>query len=375
MAKKSNGEKKLKEPKETSKKVENVKNKASLEKRRKKYTSKQDDYEFKNFYESETQLKNINENSPPEVIIENFTRLIHVHANNHVREGVEIEDLIAEAKSGLVEVILEAKEDKKKKNTGKKKKKEKTYNFQQACLYRIRQKIFQYCLRNANQIKTPYYIQRGCMHVGQIFKLLSNQSTAEKILGRKGPPTEHEIIDFLFDENERLPLKPMKFIKAQIKKDSNKKEFNQILSGILNHELGSRHSYIKNNLTDVGKVLHIKEKLWYTSSSNNMNYERVINLILSARQTKVELTPTTYSPQYSGMDRHVLQGEIMELGKKVCGEAEFTLFVQNKVYDKTYDEIAKLYNIKKPVVIDTIKECIKKLRKDENFIDFFNSLI
>lgn len=369
MAKKKDGEIQLKKSKSDSKKVENVKNKASLEKRRQKYTSKQDDYKFENFYASETQLKDIDENSPPELVIEAFSRLIHVHANNHVREGVEIEDLIAEAKSGLVEVIFEAKEDKRKK------KKKKTYNFHQACLYRIRQKIFQYCLRNANQIKTPYYIQRGCMHVGQIFKLLANQSTAEKVLGRKGPPTEHEIIAFLYDENERLPLKPMKFIKAQIKKDSSKKEFNQILSGILNHELGSRHSYIKNNLTDVGKVLHIKEKLWYTSSSNNMNYARVIALILSARQTKVELTPTTYAPQYTGMDRHVLQGEIMNLGRKVCGEKEFTIFIQNKVYDKTYDEIAKLYTMKKPVVVDIIKECIKRLRKDENFIDFFNSLV
>lgn len=351
------------------KNVVNVKNKTSLEKRKQKYTYKEDNYKFKNFYESETQLKTITEKSSPEVILDAFSRLIQVHANNHVREGVEVEDLIAEAKSGLIEIISETKKLAKNKN-----KKKKTYNFHQACLYRIRQKIFQYCLRNANQIKTPYYIQRGCMHVGQIFKLMSNQSVAEKVLGRKGPATEHEVIRFIHDENERLPLKPMKFIKAQIKKDPSKKEFNQILSGILNHQLGSRHSYVKNNLTDVGKILHIKEKLYYTSSSNNMSYTRVINLILSARQTKVDITAISLPITSNNTDKQAVRTEMIDIGRKVCGERDFNIFVQNKLYDKTYDELGTSYNLRKPAIIGIIKECLKKLRKNEHFQDFFKSM-
>jgi len=352
----------------TKTKAKKVTSSPASNKTKKFESSKKENYKFKNFYESETQLKNITEKSSPETIFLAFERLISVNANNHVREGVEFEDLVAEANAGLVEVISEI-------TTGprNKKKKKRNYNFQQACLYRIRQKIFQYCLRNANQIKTPYYIQRGCMHVGQIFKLMGNQSTAEFLLGKKGHATENEIIQFIFDENERLPLKPMKFIKAQIKKDPKSKEFSQILSGVLNHELGSRHSFVKNNLTDIGKILHIKQKLWFTADSNNMNYQRVISLILSARQTKVELTPLLYTPHYNNLEDSIISKELIGIGKKVCGELEFNIFVANKVMDKTYDEVSTDFNIKKSVVVETIKECIRRLRKDEDFKEYFNS--
>lgn len=323
-------------------------------------------YEFKHFYESETQLRGITHTSPPEEIVQAYSRLIWVHASNHVREGVEVEDLVAEGQRGICEAIKEFNDPKRKRPT---------YNFHQACLYKIRSSIFQYCLRNATQIKTPYYIQRGCMHVGQIFKLMmANQNTAETVLKRKGPASEQDIIDFLYDEKERLPVKPKKFIEEQITKPKNTPEFKQIYSGIMNHELGSRHSYVKNNLTDVGKILHIKEKLWYTATSNNMNYARVISLILSARQSKTELNPSTYSPHGNDMDSTIVRREMLEHGNRLCGEKNFEIFVQNKLYDKTYDELSKIYKLKKPVIIDIIKECIKSLRKDEQFIEMFNSL-
>ena len=325
--------------------------------------SEKKDYKFRNYFESETQLKDITHKTDPEEIIKAYSRLISVIANNHVREGVELEDLVGEGLAGIVEAIDEYPRKKKRR-----------YNFQQFCLYKLRQRIFQYCLRSANQIKTPYYIQRGCMHVGQIFKLMANQSVAEKILGKKGSANEQEIIDFLYNDKERLPLKKMQFIRDQIKKDPKSPEFKQILSGVLNHELGSRHSYVKNNLTDVGKILHIKEKLWYTASSNNMDYTRVISLILSARQSKVEFTPNLHSTAFNSGDAELSRKQLLEQGVKVCGEKNFTIFVQNKMYDKNYDELSELYKIRKTEVIDIVKKCIKALRKDPIYMEMFKEL-
>lgn len=328
----------------------------------KKEKDSKDSYVFKNFYESETQLNYITHTSDPEEILKAFNRLIWVHASNHSREGVEIEDLVAEGQKGICLAIKDFNDPTTKKRN---------YNFQQACLYRMREAIYQYCLRNVSQIKTPYYIQRGCMHVGQIFKLMNNQSVAEDILKRKGPASEQDIINFIYNEKERLPEKSMRFIKKQITKDPSRKEFKQILDGILTHKLGSGHSYVKSNLTDVGKVLHIKEKLHYTIVSNGMNYERVVGLVLSARQSKVELNTNIYSPKYDNVELMLQRKEMLEHGKKVCGEKEFEIFIQNKVFDKTYDELATLYRIKKIGVIEVIKECIRKLRKDKQFQDMF----
>lgn len=326
---------------------------------------KKPNYKFRNYFESENQLKCISHKSDLAEVIAAYTRLIWVYASNHVREGVEIEDLIAEGKRGVIEAYAEFNDRNRKKPN---------YNFYQACLYKIRSCVFQYCLRNATQIKTPYYIQRGCMHVGQIFKLMANQSVAEALLKRRGPPTEQEVIDFIYDEKERLPLKGIRFIKKQITKKTSKDEFQQILNGILNHELGSRHSYVKNNLTDVGKVLHIKEKMHFTSSSNNMDYKRVIDLIMSARQSKLELNLNTYSPHANNVETEMDRKELIEYGKKICGEKNFNIFLAHKLYDKNYEEIAHMFEIKKDEILDILKKCLRILRKDSYFQEAFNSL-
>lgn len=322
-------------------------------------------YKFKNYFSSETQLKDITHKSDPAKILEAYQRLIFVYANNHVREDVELEDLIAEGQKGICEAIKEANDPNRK---------AKNYNFNQSCLYKLRTAVYQYCLRNASQIKTPYYIQRGCMHVAQIFKLMTNQSTAEAVLGRTGPATEEEIVDFLYKEDERLPLKPLSFIKAQIIKEESRPEFKQILSGILKHELGSRHGYIKKNLTDVGKILHIKEKIWYTSSTNNMDYARVIDLILSARHSKTELNLAIYSPQYSDVEETAVRNELIERGRNLCGKEYFDIFLENKIMDKSYEEISKKYKIKKSTIVDVVKYCIKILKNDEEFVEAFKGM-
>jgi len=328
-------------------------------------------YKYKNFYKSETQLDSITYNSPPEKIIEAFDRLIYVHSSNHVREGIELDDLIAEGRKGICIAIQEFQnpEERKKKN----------YNFQQGCLYKVREAIYQYCLGNVSQIKTPYYIQRGCMHVGQIFKLMSNLQVAEELLKKKGHASEHEIISFIYNEDERLPNKPLKYIKKQIKRDPKSPEFKQILDGVLNHKRGSGHSFVKSNLTGVGKVLHIKEKLWYAATrSNGMSYKRVIDLILSARQSQVEYNPNCYiegsTSSADQLDTQFYRKQMMEYGSKACGERNFEIFTQNKLFDKTYSELSELYSEKKSTIVDIVKNCIKILRNDKNFQEMFQGI-
>lgn len=324
-----------------------------------------DNYKFVNYFSSENQLKSVNHKSDPELILKAFNRLVWVYASNHVREGVEIEDLVAEGQKGICKAIQEYNDaDRQKPN----------YNFHQACLYNIRSNIFQYCLRNTTLIKTPYYIQRGCLHFSQIYKLMCEQTTAEKLLKRPGPATEQEIIDFLYDEQERLPLKSMKFIKAQITKKKSKEEFEQILSGILNHELGSRHSYVKNNLTDVGKVLHLKQKLYFTSQSTSKSYKRMIDLILSVKQTKVDLTSLSGSSNPANVEDSVIKNQLITRGKELCGEFNFNVFLQNKLFNKNYQELAEEFNLEKSELVSIIKQCLKLLQDDLLFKELYQEM-
>lgn len=346
--KKKSSSSKVKEPNKTTTKGS----------KKKTSTLRYKNYKFKNFYASETQLDAITHTTDPNRILEAYSRLISVYASNHIRDGVELDDLISEGKRGVCEAIKEFNDPTRKRPS---------YNFNQACLYKIRSCIFQYCLRNASLIKTPYYIQRGQMHCGQLFKLMSNNTVASALIKKKGDIGEQDIIDFIYDEKERLPLKSLSFIKRNITKKVSKQEFDQILSGILNHELGSRHSYIKNNLTDVGKCLHIKEKLWYTATCNNMDYSRVIDLILIARQSKVELNPNLYTAPIEKIENIVFRGQLAAEGERLCGKQRFDIFIKNKVMDKNYDDIAKEYGLKKSEVVDIIKQCKNILQNAQFF--------
>jgi hypothetical protein len=244
------------------------------------------------------------------------------------------------------------------------------------CNYNIRDYIFKYCIANVNQLKTPVYIQRELMHVSQIFQLMNNQTVAEQILKRPGPATDNEIVQFIYDEDERLPLKPKTFIKKQINKKVTKKEFEQIYHGIVNHELGSRHSYVKNNLTDVGKILHIKEKIWYTFKSNNMKYERGINLIFSAKQSQDSLDAAVHSPLPKEIvEDKVSRKQLIEHGGRICGKLNFQILFENKCMDMNYEEISKKHDIKKSMVTEIIKKSIKLLQKDEIFQEYFKEMV
>ena len=357
--------KKAKQQKSTAGSKKTLKDETKKPKKPKK-TLKKVNYKFRNYFTSETQLKDIDWDSDPAEILTAYARLINVYASKHLREGVELDDLVSEGQRGVCEAIEEYRNPKTRKK--------KNYNFYQACLYKIRSCIYQYCLRNITQLKTPYYIQRGCMHIGQIFKLMSNQYVAEELLGRRGPATEDEIIDFIYNESERLPLKSMRYIKAQITKPKNSPEFKQILSGVMNHELGSRHSYVKNNLTDPGKILHIKQKLYYAASSNNMNYKRVVDLILSARHSKIEFTPKIHSAPYEDVESVAERKELIARGRELCGQVHFDIFIENKLLDKSYDEIAESRSLKKSIILDIIKKCIKTLQQDPVFIEKFQTL-
>jgi RNA polymerase sigma factor (sigma-70 family) len=324
------------------------------------------DYEFINYFASEPQLEQIDYDSDPERILAAFQRIIWVTAKRHLRPGIELEDLVGQGQLGVCEAILKYKNPETRPR----------YNFKMSCLYSIRDSIFKYCIGNVNQLKTPVYIQRGLMHVAQIFQYMNNQAVAEQVLKREGPATEREIVKFLYDEEERLPKKSKAFIKRQINRKVSNKEFEQIYSGIVNHELGSKHSFVKNNLTDVGKILHIKEKIWYTFDSNNMRYERGIKLILMAREaTQESLESAIYAPSISGgTEKAVTQKELFDQGIKICGELNFKILFENKCLDKNYQEIATKYNLKKSTVTDIIKKSIKLLQKDPFFQEFFEEL-
>lgn len=325
-------------------------------------TSKRTDYKYTNYFQSEGQLKNVNFDSDPEDILKAYGRLIYVYASNHVREMAELEDLIAEGQKGVCEAIKEFNNPNRKKRN---------YNFAQCCLYKIRANIYQYCLRNTTHIKTPYYIQRGCMHIAQIFKLMAKQNVAEQLLDRPGSATEQEVIDFIYDEEEVLPLKSMEFIRSQITKKGTAQDINQILSGILNHELGSRHSYIKNSLTDVGKVLQIKSKLVYSAKSNNMDYKRVVDLILLARNSTTELKEDLPTQKHIDMEKLVEIKELVRRGADLCGPENFDIFVSHKIYEKSIGEISKEKGIQKIKINEIVLMCTDLLKQDPVFLDKF----
>lgn len=330
-----------------------------------------DEYKFKNYFESEPQLDTVDQDSEVADILAAYQRIIFVHAKRHLPPanrpgGMELDDLIAQGNLGLCDAIDQYRNPERK--TPK-------YSFHMACLYKIRDHIYKYCIGNANQLGTPAYIQRGLMHVAQIFQLMQNQTVAEQILKRPGPASTQEIVEFIYDEDERLPLKSKTFIKKQINRAVSKKEFEQIYTGVMVHKRGSQHSYVKNNLSDVGKILHIKEKIWYTFKSNNMKYKRGIELILSARRSQTPLEDSLHAPiRKETVESKVAQRELYMRGVELCGEQEFRIVFDNICLGLSYEEIAQKHKMTKPFVTDTVKKCLRALRQDEVFIEYYKGL-
>lgn len=330
-----------------------------------------DEYKFKNYFESEPQLDTVNQDSPIEHILAAYQRVVFVQAKRHLPPvnrpgGMELEDLIAQGNLGLCDAVDQYSNPDRK--TPK-------YSFHMACLYKIREHIYTYCIGNANQLGTPRYIQRGLMHVAQIFQLMQNQTVAEQILKRPGPASTQEIVEFLYDDDERLPLKSKTFIKKQINRQVSKKEFEQIYSGVTTHKRGSQHSYVKNNLSDVGKILHIKEKIWYTFKSNNMKYKRGIELILSARRSQTPLEDSLHAPiKKETVESKVAQRELYARGVELCGENEFKIVFDNICLGLSYEEIGNKHGMSKSAVTDIVKKSLRALRQDEVFIEYYKEL-
>jgi len=328
-------------------------------------------YKFKNYFESEPQLDTVDENSDVTDILAAYHRIIFVYAKRHLPPpnrpgGIELDDLIAQGQMGICDAVDLFRNPERR--TPK-------YKFHMACLYRIRDHIYKYCIGNANQLNTPVYIQRGLMHVAQIFELMQSQTVAEAVLKKPGPASNEDIIQFLYQEDERLPLKSKAFIKRQINKKVSKKEFEQIYRGVTEHRRGSQHSYVKNNLSPVGKILHIKEKIWYTFKCNNMKYPRGIQLILSARRSQTPLEDAIHSPTKADtVESKVAQRELFERGIALCGKVEFHIVFDNTCIGLSYDEIAIKYKMKKAEVTDIVKKCIRSLRTDEVFIEYYKEL-
>jgi RNA polymerase sigma factor (sigma-70 family) len=364
---KSSRKTKAKTSKTTRKKKTSTSTKKKTKTASKKKTTKagKKTYKFKNFFTSEPKLATLQHDMDPEYIVEAFEKVILTHASNHVRPGVGIDDLIGEGKLGVMKAI----EYYNNPNNPPK-----SYTFVQYCHYKIREGVTQYCLKNASMIKTPYYIQRGCMHVAQIENWMQNQKVVREVLHKKGPASAEDIKNFLYNENERLPNKSKKFIMDQINKNLNKEEREAVYQGVTNHELGSKHSYIKKNLTDTGKVLHVKQKIWYTAYRNGMQYDRVIELIFAAKMKQTDLDPEIYGRSMATAYQTVGFSKLLELGSEVCGEDNFKIFLENKLYDRSYDQIAERHSMQKSAVTDIVKKCIRALRKNETLALMFKEL-
>lgn len=320
----------------------------------------EEEYTFDNYYESEPQIDQISHTDSKEAILKAFENINQTYARKHTRPGIEYEDLYLEAQLGILEVVEYWRLGGTKK-----------YPFKQHCLYKIRETTYQYCLRNIVKTKTPYYIQRGCKHVSQILKILKNAPTAKVLIGSEDP-TDWEIEQFLYDENERLPLKSQEFIIEQINPNLTEAQFEQVYLNIVEHKRGSAHSFVKKNLTDVGKVLHIKEKIWYNATSNNMPFKRVISLILKAQKAK-----PSYDSVFCGEIDHspeqlIIFNKVIERGREICGEREFNIFVSSKFLKKTYKEISEEFSIPKNDISEIIHYCLKILKNDSIMQQYYS---
>ena len=321
---------------------------------------------------------------PLEEIIESYERLIFVQSTKHLRERVELEDLMSEGRQGIIEAYNLYTDPTSKVPD---------YSFHQAVMYRLT-RIFYYCLNNASPLKTPIYVQRGCMHIGQIFKILNNQNAAEELFCREGPATDEEITGFIYDEDDRMPTfeelkagrliykdhtSPLRYtledVKKMIVREESDEYFDQILDGILHHRNGNRHTFVKNNLTDKGKVLHIKNKLHFCAKQNQMKYERVIELILSARVMVHEIDEAFQQDSGFDIEKELSKKQVIERGMEVVGKEDFSIFVDSALNDMTYGRIAEKYGIKKSKVSDIISQAMAKLRKDEIFQQLYQEML
>jgi hypothetical protein len=369
----------VKSKKTTTKKKVSTKSTTSntkpVKKKKRKKTEPEEEtqFEFRNYFESEPQLDTIDENSPTEEILAAYQRVILVQAKKHMPKDdrtrhIELEDLIAQGKLGVFDAIDRFKNPNRKNP--------RHGVFQMECNYKIREHIYAHTLGSSSLLSIPKYIQRGLQHVAQIFNLMQNHTVAEEILKRPGPATDQEIVDFIYNEDERLPLKSKTFIRKQISKKVSKEEFEQIYMGVTTHRRGSQHSFVKNNLSNVGKVLHIKEKIWYTFKSNSTKYSRGVELILSAQRKQIVLEDENIHTHISidGVESSLVQQELYDRGVELCGEDDFKLVFDSICLGLTYEELSEKYGRKRSEVIESVKLNLKLLRQDEIFIQHYEDL-
>jgi predicted DNA-binding protein YlxM (UPF0122 family) len=218
-----------------------------------------------------------------------------------------------------------------------------------------------------------------------MFKFLGNQNTAEDLFGRPGPATEQEIIDFIYDEEDRFPTMDevedgtskytVEEIKEMIVRDETDDYFDQILDGVLHHRNGNRHPFVKTNLSDKGKVLHIKNKLYFCAQQNQMKYRRVIDLILSARVLVHDIDDSFQKASDYDADKELARKTVLDKGKELVGEEQFNIFIDRVLYDMNYGKIAEKYGIKKSKVSDIINDCLAKLRNSEVLQELYQELV
>jgi RNA polymerase sigma factor (sigma-70 family) len=118
-------------------------------------------------------LKNKNSNLPPYVKkdlkknIEKYKRLILRMAQKYVRNRVEFEDLIQEALIGLVLADRDFDPSRSR-------------NFHTYAIYRMKGKMYEYCIGNESPIYIPTHIAKAASYVRQIQSLLSKEAALQE---------------------------------------------------------------------------------------------------------------------------------------------------------------------------------------------------
>ena len=131
--------------------------------------------------------------------IEEYKRLIGRMARKYVRNRVEYEDLIQEAIIGLI--LADRNYDPKR-----------SEDFHTYAIYRMKGKMYEYCIGNESPIYVPTHIAKAGAYVKQMLKLIESdqnlelhQITFHEIILEE----DHEAEDFL-SRDTRVSLKELK---------------------------------------------------------------------------------------------------------------------------------------------------------------------
>ena len=219
--------------------------------------------------------------------IKNYKRLIMKMARKYVRNRVEYDDLIQEAMIGLI--LADRDFDETRSN-----------NFHTYAIYRMKGKMYEYCILNENPIYVPTHVAKAASYIKQMQKLLDKQPTITA-----DSPSIEDIIAVERHEAEK--------------------------------ELG-------NSAEE--KLKELKRKLGRIAYNSKMTYERLAGLALTSISLIVSDEVLNKFPEESEIiDELVSNRELSQQLKESLGEKRFMVLSMRSM-DWTYKEIAvQLYKL------------------------------